>query len=89
MIGHLQSLTQNVEGSEEIRVPPKERYIQGTLIQGASCFPPSLFIQGASPQVFCLKQMILCHPKLNCSAEPGSVGAAGRVTLNIQVLQKQ
>lgn len=21
--------------------------------------------------------MTLCHPKLNCSAEPGSVGAAG------------
>lgn len=41
MIGHLQSLTQNVEGSEEIRVPPKERYIQGTLIQGAS---PQVFL---------------------------------------------
>lgn len=36
-------------------------------------FPPGLLIQGASPQVFCLKQMILSHLKLNCSAEPGSV----------------
>lgn len=46
MIGHLQSVTQNVEDSEEIRFPPKERYIEGTLTQGGS---PQVFLFNVLP----------------------------------------